>query len=220
MTRLIPFIVLLVAFSSCRKDKGGGAPLPSLGVNLSSPAVGQQSMYLRYKTTCDDLSGNFSYTFDTLLLTVVEQNNELHLEERFTENSPRYLNGETTPTVYPLQDIGDNILLTERSNSSLFYFYGNDTIRLQQSDQVPLFQNSCRLRQGSNPFIGNDIGKVASFGIGPVKVDNVMAASCVPVFFNIDGYLMYNSQQLHLSQVVIPNDVATMPDQVLGWELY
>lgn len=218
MQRIIPFLILVIAFSSCRKDIVGG-PQPSSRVNLSNPKVGQQSRYLHYESTCENLNGDFHFTNDTLLVTVIEKDNELHLEERFTEHSPSYLeDGIVEAWDYRIQDIGDQLLIPDRFQSSLFYFYGNDTLRLKHSNQVDLVQNSCRLQQDADPFIGNDIGRVGIFEFGSVKVGNCMAASCVPMILGIDGYLFYSGQQLLMSQTV-SNSIGPEPTEVSGWIL-
>ena len=73
----------------------------------------------------------FEYTRDTLIVEVVEQGGALFLKEYYTNNSPMYIDTfiSNDPILYPVEGIEDNVLIPERAYSSLFYFYGNDTIR-------------------------------------------------------------------------------------------
>ena len=104
---------------------------------------------------------------------------------------------------YPVyEDAGQKIRIPERFNSALFFFYGNDTVTLAPQDRVNLVQNDCRLMLGNNNFIGNEFGLVNDFQVGNINIQDKTAVSCIPVIFDLDAYLMYDQNQLYLSQSV------------------
>ena len=168
-------------------------------IDLSDLQVGQKSYYRRYQMECESPS-LFRYTGDTLTVEVVEEEGEKFLWEYFTPHSP--LATETTEIIrYPIiEEAGQKIRIPERFNSALFFFYGNDTITLVPEQKVDLQQISCRLMLGNNNFIGNEFGQVDNFQVGSIQIQNKTAVSCVPIVFDLDAYLMYDQNQLYLSQ--------------------
>ena len=164
---------------------------------------------------------NFEYTNDTLIVEVVEQSGELFLKEYFTKHSPMYLDTfiSNEPVFYPIEGIEDIVLIPERANSSLFFFYGNDTIRLNRQHDVDLVQNGCKLMIQSSPFIGDEIGNVQDFQFGNVEIKNKTVVSCVPIF-DMDAYLIHDNGQLFLSHTVtIVEFMGNIEEYINGWEM-
>ncbi len=219
-------ICAIVFFNTCAKDNDPVIedpiiPIPENAVNLSDLKTGQQSMFMGYTSTCDSLEEKFEYTRDTLVVEVVEQGGELFLKEYFTEHSPISMDTLTPndPVYYPIHGIENNVLIPERTQSSLFFFYGNDTIRLNRQHDVNLVQDGCKLMVDSNPFIGDEIGVVNDFKFGEVSVTNKTVVSCVPMV-DIDAYLIYNDEQLFLSHTVtIVEFMGNIEEYISGWEL-
>lgn len=204
MKKLLFFITGLILLTACRQDDKPFMPtFFNDQVNFSDLKAGQQSLYRAYQADCADMEGTFEWTEDTLVLEVMSGESGLFLQESFTKYSPSY--NEAQPTVqYPISSINDGVLLPERSASQLFYFYANDTIRLNPTHDVTLEQDVCLLKNNDDVFIGNDIGYVPSFKIGEVEQEEKTAVSCEP-FFELDGYLIYDNEQLHVSHVTFFN---------------
>lgn len=199
---LLFFSLILLTWSCSKDDTVNPKPISANAVNFSNLQAGQQSFYKMYTTKCDSLDEEFAFTGDTLVLEVVEGEASLQLREYFTEKSPRYLSGANTETIeYPVKSEGTNAILPQRENSFLFFFYANDTLRLQPEQRVDLVQQDCKLHLEGNPFIGNDIGNVATFTIGDITVRDKISASCEP-FFDLDAYLIYDENQLSMSHVI------------------
>ncbi len=214
-------VLLLAIITACnKKDDDTNPPLPPSvdpdPVQLSALEAGQQSMYVRYYLDCTDPDNSFAWTNDTLLLEVERKEGGLQLQESLTPESPMFLNGQfQEPVEYPVETENGYILLPDRSNSALFFFYANDTIHLDPVHDVELVQNDCALLQDNNPFIGNDIGMVEDFRIGPIHHQEITAISCEP-FFNLDAYLLYSKDHLHTSHVFTFD---TLSVAVFGWHL-
>lgn len=215
---LFSFMMVLL-FTACNEDDTAEVvpSFPTHLVNFSDLQVGQKTIYRRYESTCTDLNGDFTWTGDTLIAEVIETDNVLQLKEYFTPNSPMYINGMTEPIIHPITSDGAIVEIPDRALSQLFFFYGSDSIHLAPQQQVDLAQNSCRLNQGNEAFIGNDIGQLNSFKIGTeVDYTDKIAVSCVPGFWNVDAYLIYDENQLYASHVIA---TGTFGEQVLGWSL-
>lgn len=221
-TRFFLLICVVILLAACDKDPiVDPEPVPENAIDLSDLKAGQKSYFIKYTSTCDSLEEKFQYTRDTLVVEVVDQNGELFLKESYTENSPIYLDTliPNDPVFYPVRGIENNVLIPERAYSSLFYFYGNDTIRLNRQHDVNLIQQGCKLMINSNPFIGDEIGEVQDFRFGSIEVENKTAVSCVPLV-DVDAYLIYNDEQLFLSHTVtIIEFNGFIQEFIAGWEL-
>ncbi len=211
--------LLFLGLSNCVKGDIKPPILSAPEVSLKDLKVGQQSAFVRYKTSCADLNGSFSYTGDTLILEVIEENGSLFFKESLTAESPMFLNGDfQEPIIYPVSSDGLVLSLPERDASALFFFYANDVVQLFPKDQVTLSQDACKLFLDSDPFIGNDIGKFDKFHVGPLTFNDKTAISCEP-FFNLDAYLIYDADRLYMSHVITIEDFngQVFDDVVLGW---
>lgn len=204
-------IVALALFSCTGKlpEPVPGPPdISEEKVDFSHPEVGQKSRFIRYESTCDDLTGNFNFTLDTLMLEVVEVQGHISLQESLTPESPMFKAGQfPEPIVYPLTSAGDYALIPERWSSALFFFYGNDTLRLNVSHDVQLVQDACKMMLENQPFIGDEIGFIKKFEVGPIKQEDKTAVSCVPVIIDVEAYLVSDTRNLYLSHTISGNAV-------------
>lgn len=216
--------LLIFACSKSETPNPNPNPTPPLEgrIDLSDLKVGQKSTFKKYTSTCADLENNFQYTGDVLTLEVIEENGALFLQEYLSEDSPMYIDGSfRDKRIYPINGNFEQVLIPKRDNSSLFFFYANDTIRLNPQKVRPLKQEGCTLMLEETPFIGNDIGFISSFKFGDLEQKGKTVVSCEP-FFQLDAYLLYDENQLYMSHVVnIQGDINgnVVFDQVEGWIL-
>ncbi|MEZ4827618.1 MAG: hypothetical protein R3C61_15245 [Bacteroidia bacterium] len=208
----------LLAFAACNVEPVIPDPNENENaVNFAAPAVGQKSLFLHYTTTCQHLNKDFAFTGDTLILEVIEKSGQIHLRESLTPTSPMYVSGAfQQPIEYSLTSTGDYALIPDRWSSALFYFYGNDTLRLNYPTYVTLVQNDCKLMLSGNPFIGDEVGFVKSFEFGDIRQTEKTVVSCIPVMFQLDAYLITDARHLYMSHTVI-DDMGPNQDQVQGW---
>jgi len=199
----------LMLLTACRKNDD---PEISTQVNFSNLKVGQKSLYRAYRADCNDMNGTFEWAGSTLVLEVKGSGSDLVLRESFIK-SPDVI--PPPPVEYPVSNIDEGVLLPERSASQLFYFYANDTLRLNPSHDITLQQDECFLTSESGVFVGNDIGYVPSFEVGDVKVAEKTAVSCEPLI-ELDGYLIYDDENLQISHVV---DLLGFESTIHGWYL-
>ncbi len=202
---LLIFSLLLLA---CNKDEHTD-PVSSQ-VDLVNLEVGQKSFYRSYKATCSDGISDFAWRGTTLILEVTENDGQLFFEESFTDDSAINI----PPVSYPVTVIDGGILIPDRDESLLFYFYANDTIRLNPEHDVILEQDGCFVIQDSTPFVGNDIGTIPLFQVGEVRETNKTIVSCEP-FAQLDGYLIYDNH-LRVSHVIYMD---VFDSTVSGWHL-
>jgi hypothetical protein len=217
---LLFFSLLTVLFSCTSKEEDPIIQVPNNRVNLSALREGQQTTYVRYYTKCDSLEEVFKYTGDTLIVEVISLNDQFYFTEMVTPSSALYLDGSfIEPVEYPVTLLENKLYIPERVNSALLFFYGSDYIYLNPQHDVNLVQEGCRLLQGGQPFIGNDIGSVYSFELMDIKIDNLTSVSCVPMF-DVDAYLMYDHNELHLSHVINTSSfLGWSEDQIYGWKM-
>lgn len=212
MKRILPIICLLAILSACNEDS---IILPQRDyIDLSKLEHGQYSYFVRYESTCENLNGDFRLTGDTLKVEVIEENNDFLLKETFTENSPMYINGQIEPTIHEVMPYDDFILIPERFNSALFFFYGNDTIHTRNLERQDMVQNSCRIDFNGSTFIGNEIGFVDKFELGDIEYKNKTVVSCLPMMIELDAYLMYDNKEL-----VMSHTIDKFSNQIWGWKL-
>lgn len=208
------FLVSFLFFISCSKDGSVVPPELIPDINFSDLEIGQTSSFVGYYSTCSEYQDNFEFRKDTLMLKVSAQEGATFtIEEYYTPYSESYINGQTAVLEYEMTYQFDYLLIPERGSSQLFWFYANDTLQLQPGLTVNLQQESCTLFNDSNLFIGNDIGKVQEFEIGTEMIRNKYGVSCVPGWFNVDAYLIYDESGLFASHVVQSGSA------VLGWKL-
>ena len=210
---------------SCDKEIIETSPTQLLdrNINLSNFQWGQESRYVAYTANCKNVDGTFRYLRDTLVVKVVLEKEALFIEEQLTPNSASFLRGEITETFrYPVELQNNQIVLRERSESRLFFFYDSDYLPLDFPALMPTaYQNGCQLNLGETPFTGNDLVQFPSFEVGPIGLYNKAAVSCRPISEG-DGYLIYDKNRLYLSHTIITlidSDDRIWSMRMDGWEL-
>lgn len=212
------FPLLLFAVCSCDQliDVPAPQPDPQNGwVDFADPQNGQKTMYLNYTSTCEALDGDFEFVGDTLILEVLKSNKATVLMEYFTPGSI----SENRDTIYhEIESHGSFALLPERTKSSLFYFYGNDTLRLQPDNHQKVKQDGCRLTIGGKNFEENEIGYLESVTIGDITIEDKTVVSCIPMIMFIDGYLAYDANHLYMMHTASASEFNGQEDSfVTGW---
>lgn len=207
--------IIMAVIAACTNEDEAQLPVVP-EINLSSIQALQKSMYTRFQTTCENFDGDFELTGDTLIVEITKEDDQLFFNEYLTQTSPMFKSGNFTSSIkHKLNVKDDYFLIPERSESPLFFFYGNDTIHLNPEPNIILQQNSCMLSNNNTPFIGNDIGALENFKMGTIEHQNKIAISCVPGFFDLDAYLIYDESQLQLSYTITSSNFPT----VNGWTL-
>lgn len=190
----LTYALLLMILFACSDEDLSMPVSPVGGIDLANLTPGSSSDYILYASQC---GGGFTFTGDTLNVSVVEENDTLYLEERYTEGSE-----QTFTSRHAVFPEAGYVLIPQRAFSQFLFFYGNDTIFLDRDSDVDLIQNGCRLSHGEGDFVGEEIGSVEEFQVGSVHISNKKAVSCVPTFFEIDAYIFYtdNLSAVHVIQ--------------------
>lgn len=199
---LIPLFALLLLSCSKDDDSPDSAPPTPSEINMSNLQVGQKSTYIRYQDVCG-MGDGFSFTGDTLEVEVTVVGNQMYFTEKYTPGST---NLSATPVVnHKVTKHDGYVLIPERDISSLFFFYGNDTIWTNPQHDVNLSQDLCFVNYpDGNPFIGEEIGLINSFDIGAVSTGEATVVSCVPIMMDLDAYLIYDENELKISHSISP----------------
>ncbi len=218
MKQLIGLITILF-FVACSKEEPVTpvTPLPPVNndVKLSELKAGQSSVYLHYHSSCENFNGNFSYTGNTITLTILEEDGKLYAQEDY------YYKGVDTSyiTTYEVYNEGKFVVIPERWNSSLFNFYDNDRIDMEPESRIGLEQNGCQIFHSDKVFEGNDIGVLDNFKIGDIEEEDLTLVSCEPIL-EVEGYLMYDDNRLIASHVIhIDGWSEPFPTSIQGWIL-
>ena len=123
---------------------------------------------------------------------------------------------------YPVELQSDKIVLRERDDSRLFFFYDSDFLPLYFPALMPTaYQEGCKLNLGESPFIGDDLVQFPEFKVGPIKLYNKAAVSCRPRSEG-DGYLIYDRNRLYMSHTattIIDADDSIIATVLNGWIL-
>lgn len=211
---LLLFCSFSLLFVACNEDESSVESIINGSINLSDLKAGQSSQFISYNSQCDYLSDSFSLTGDTLIVEVIEEYNVLKFKESFTEYSPTYLSGMTEPVIHSVLAYENFVLIPERFNSNLFFFYGNDTIHIKNFTPKEMVQNSCKIDYDGSTFIGDEIGKVDKFTVGDFEHQEKTVVSCLPMWFDFDAYLIYDEEQLLMSHTI-----NRMNNVVSGWTI-
>ncbi|MBU2916321.1 hypothetical protein [Reichenbachiella agariperforans] len=204
------WVITTILMVACEHDSPELYYTPN-PVDLSLPADGQASHYIRYTTTCEDLTGELEYRGDTLTLAISERNDSLFFQEYYTQLSTAYTEDKIQDTIMHHFEIVENdLLIRDRLMSQLFYFYGNDTIHLTPSGRSVMHQKGCRVFLKDVVFVGDEIGQLDHFLMAGKSIHHQTVVSCVPDFFALEGYLLYSPNGLQLSHTIIN-------DRVTGW---
>jgi len=211
MTRYFLTFITPLLLIACEPDNDDSIARPDQHtrviqntINLNELKNGQQNYYLRFTADCSDHNGTFQYTGDTLVLSVNSKDNDLLFYEEFTPNSTNM--GGLEPSETYVFSKNDYLLLPDRQLSYLFFFYGNDTIHLTKPEDINLSQGDCYIEYLSGePFIGEEIGYLPTFEYQDINLINNRIVSCVPIFFDMDAYLIYDQTQLKMTKMLFNN---------------
>jgi len=192
-----PILFLLaLTILSCSKDDKTEDMLPG-EVNIQELRTGQVSEFVLFTGNCGFVEGT-EYTGDTLMLEVIEIEGQMHFQESFTPTSPLY-EVSPDPVAYPVEVADDYILIRERLESTLFFFYGNDTVFTKPIPTAELVQDGCLPLLDNQMFAGEQITRIPEFAIHDFTLDEQFVVSCVPVFIELEAYLFYNGGDLNMS---------------------
>jgi hypothetical protein len=220
MKKLLLICCCFSVLFACNEDEPKVEPIEPITpivykkINLSNLEVGQRSQFINYTSNCNDLNGAFTLVGDTIIVEVISENGELKFKEYFTEYSPSYLNGSVNPIIHKVIPHDNFILIPERFNSNLFFFYGNDTIHIKNMSQENMVQNNCRIDYNGSTFIGAEIGKIDIFTVGDLEYQEKTVVSCLPIWFDFDAYLIYDQDELFMSHAVNRSD-----NSISGWTI-
>ncbi len=84
----------------------------------------------------------------------------------------------------------------------MLYFYGNDSLFFNKPITADLQQSQCRLEINTEPFVGEEIGQLDRFEFGGILIEDKLGVSCIPMIFELDGFLVYDSESLYLSHTI------------------
>ena len=148
--------------------------------------------FLMFTSDCSDFDGAFQLTGDTLSWSVdMVTPDSILLKEEFTPGSPLAELSEAS-MVKVTEANADHILIPERWNSNLFFFYGNDTLRVNPTHTVTLEQEDCSFKLGEDIFRGDEIAFIDQLDIQDYKLKDMTVVSCVPGGV-ADAYIIYQN---------------------------
>ncbi|MCI4666976.1 MAG: hypothetical protein MRZ79_02365 [Bacteroidia bacterium] len=212
MKYLLLILPLAILFWSCDQEPEPIRPHSfnkSNTIDLGNPTVGQKTYYQLYESNCGSLNKDFNYVGDTLIVEITKQDDHWIMLEYLTEHSVNY---SPLDTIYnPFYPDKQNTLIPNRFVSRLFFFYGNDTLRLQPDNRTKLIQKQCRLEINGDVFVGNEVGQLNSFELPDMEVKDKTAVSCVPLVLSLEGYLIYDESELYVSHTILSSD------RITGW---
>lgn len=213
-------ILCLVILSSCQPAQDLPGPVDQVysdWVNFSDPVDGQKTMYLNYTSTCEKLDKDFEFTGDTLIVEVNKTERATVLMEYYTPGSPSFEFQEDT--VYQqIFSHGSFVLLPERDKSSIFWFYGNDTLRLNPDRHEKIKQARCHLEVDGRNFFETEIGHLKTFDMGPVHMEDKSVVSCIPMIIASNAYLFHDANHLYMSHTSNESEfMGEISSSVFGW---
>ncbi|MBC6992589.1 hypothetical protein QWY85_06655 [Neolewinella lacunae] len=182
----------LLGFVACEKENL--QPEPALNperVNFQAPEVGQFNTFEMFSYACGEALPEAPSTL-TLTITGVTET-----EIEFTES----YSSRTDSLVFTADRKPGNLLISpeERASSSLFFFYGSDSLRFMAPPVASLQYRDCVFYNGDEKFTGDYVARVPSFTFGDTNFRNLKSVSCVPVILDLDGYLLYDEHSLKAS---------------------
>lgn len=189
------FLFGLFLLTSCDKETAQPItepepdPIPPIErVNFQTPAVGQFNTYEEFSYECGTEMPTERQEF-TLSITEVTDNT-ITFSEKWGNQANTYS--------YVAQRRPGNLLINaeDRVGSSLFYFYGSDSIRLDATPIAKLDYEDCVFYNGTEKFTGDYVAEIPQFDLAGHTFENLKSVSCVPTILNLDGYLLYNKYSL------------------------
>ena len=214
------FLFSLVLLTACELQPELPGPVDQIHadwVNFSDPQDGQKTLYLSYESTCEDLDGDFRFSGDTLVVEVMKTERATVLMEYFTTGSPSFdLQPDTV--FHEIFSHGNFVLLPERDKSSVFWFYGNDTLRLNPDRHEKIKQERCHLEVDGRNFLETEIGHLKNFDMGPIHIEDKSVVSCIPMIIASNGYLFHDANHLYMSHTSNESEFnGRISSGVFGW---
>ncbi len=188
------YILFLIALTSCTSDDISIEIQNK--VNLQFLEIGQETKFLRYNSTCENITSNLEFSGDTLVWKVISKSeNTYKSKEYFTSGSPNFANLDTVNLDIIFKR--DYVLIPNRIISNLFFFYGNDTIFTNPIPTIDLSQLDCSFIDNENVvFTGDAIANVNQANFGDTLLENQTLVSCVPIFFDMNAYILYKNGEI------------------------
>lgn len=188
--KIVFFSFCLAMLVSCKNDENVKPERDIL--NFGNLELGKKLDFLMFTTSCDDFNGSFQLTGDTLAWSVdMVSADSILLKEAFTDGSP--LAQDREPVLVKVTEANpDRIIMPNRWSSNLFFFYGNDTLRVNPTHTVELSQEDCAFKLGEDVFRGDEIAFINALNIEDYSFDNMTIVSCVPGSVG-DAYIIYNN---------------------------
>ncbi|MEM7162881.1 MAG: hypothetical protein AAF487_10635 [Bacteroidota bacterium] len=217
MKNVVLYMAFLLFLAACEKEQL--QPIVNHNqIDLSNPKVGQISCYVEYNAACALGNSSYSFSQDTLIVKLIEQDGVLHFMEYLSYHSPSHLDGSFgNPIYHPVIFENDYMLIPERQRSELFYFYGNDTVHIDPVHDLDLNQNGCYLYHPTGEqFVGEEIGFSDEVEFGMINKQEKTVVSCVPTILNLDAYIVYDRSSIHVSHTI---HTTTEEKKINGWVL-
>ncbi|MEL6986736.1 MAG: hypothetical protein AAGK97_02810 [Bacteroidota bacterium] len=210
MQKILVFILFSIAIISCNNDSGiEPTPTPDISLNFGKLKLGDQMQFMLFETTCSDFNGGLQFTGDTLNWEVTRlENGEATLTEQFTPNSPL---AENEKYDNQISFTDDYILMPDRFQSNLFFFYGNDTLHVDPAPTVTLTQENCFFKLGEDNFRGDEIAFSEDVTIQDYSFKDMTIVSCVPGSVG-EAYIVYKNGAVY---AIFSRDFFS--EQVRGW---
>lgn len=198
-TTHIFYLALSLFIVSCQSDDDNpkNVPVEPGEINMMNLTVGQHAKYALLNGVCG-YAEQYEYSGDTLLLEVIDVEGQMMFQESFTPTSPLYVT-QPKPVRYPVAKGVNQIVIPERENSALFFFYGSDFIHTSPTHNVDLTLFECDQFIDEVPFVGDEIGFLLDFEIHDVALNNQTVVSCVPIIIDLKAFLVYSEGKLNLS---------------------
>ncbi|MFT7121821.1 MAG: hypothetical protein ACJAZ9_002009 [Neolewinella sp.] len=186
--QLAPFVLVLLLAAACTTVEDPIIPLPfDTQVNFQRPNVGQKNVYDVYFQTCGSPEVSIP---NQLTLAVTAVTDDLI---EFTETDS--LGNQVVMTA---DRVPGNLIISaeERALSQLLFFYGSDSLRLDAAPTAELTYRDCNFWDGDQIFTGDYVAAVDQFTFGGQTMTNLKTVSCVPIFLDLEGYLLYDENNL------------------------
>ena len=210
MKKYLLFAFAFLALAACKNDAEPVVPVKET-LNFGKLKLGDRLDFVRFTTTCDDFNGNFELTGDTLAWTVdLMSTDSILFKEEFTPGSP--LAATFDPVKVKAISANENhVIIPNRWNSNLFFFYGNDTLRVNPSPTITLGQQDCQLMLGADIFRGDEIAFIDKVKIHDYEFKDMTVVSCVPGSVG-EAYIIFNDGAI---KTIFSKDFFS--DNVGGW---
>lgn len=220
MKRSPAYLLFVFVLSGCMPESDLPGPVDQLHtdwVNFSDPQDGQKTVYLRYESTCERLDKEFTYTGDTLIVEVMKTERATVLMEYYTPGSPSFEFLADT-AFHEIFSHGDFVLLPEREKSAIFWFYGNDTLRLEPKRHEKIQQAGCELVVDGRNFLETEVGHLTSFEMGSIRIEDKSVVSCIPMVIAANAYLFHDAYHVYMSHAANQLEFMGEPSSsVFGW---